>query len=85
MQHVFAQKTITGKVTDANGNLIQNACVLIKGSKTGTTTDANGVFSISLPASANTIVISYVGFATQEINVADKTNVEVVLISRKII
>jgi len=79
IHHSFAQKLITGKVTDANGNAIQNASVLIKGAKTGTATDANGLFSINLPSSANTIVITYVGFASQEISVADKTNVSVVL------
>src|SRR5215831_16850469 len=79
IQHAFAQKTITGKVTDAKGNAVQNASVLIKGNKTGTTTDATGGFKINVPASANTIVVSYVGFATQEINVADKINVDVVL------
>jgi iron complex outermembrane receptor protein len=79
IQHAFAQKIITGKVTDAKGNVVQNASILIKGNKTGTTTDAAGGFKINIPASANTIVVSYVGFATQEINVADKTNVEVVL------
>src|SRR6516225_3717956 len=79
MQHAFAQKIVTGKVTDAKGNAVQNASVLIKGNKTGTTTDATGAFKINVPASVNTIVVSYVGFATQEINVADNTNVEVVL------
>ena len=82
-QFLSAQKTITGKVTDANGNPIQNASVLIKENKAGTSTDANGAFSINAPASSKTIIISYVGYATQEINIADKTNIEVSLVSTK--
>ncbi|HEY2726178.1 MAG TPA: SusC/RagA family TonB-linked outer membrane protein, partial [Parafilimonas sp.] len=81
-QHSFAQKVITGKVTDAKNNPIQNASVLIKGNKTGTTTDANGTFKIAVPSSANILVISYIGFAVQEVNIADKTDIEISLVTQ---
>ena len=82
VQFSSAQKLITGKVTDANGNPVQNASVIIKENKTGTTTDANGAFNITAPALSKTLVISYIGFAAQEINITDKTNVEVSLLTQ---
>ncbi len=82
VQFTSAQKTVTGKVTNANGNPVQNASVLIKENKVGTSTDVNGAFKIDAPASSKTISISYVGYATQEINIADKTNIDVSLIAQ---
>ncbi len=64
-------KTVTGKVTDEQGIGIPNASVVVKGSKTGTVTDVNGQFSLTVPATTKTIVISSLGYATQEISVTD--------------
>jgi iron complex outermembrane receptor protein len=67
---LFAQtKTVTGTVTDEKGNPVQGASVLIKGSKTGTSTDASGTFKLNAPASAGTLVVSYVGYTTQELTI----------------
>lgn len=77
----FAQKTVTGKVTDSkDGSAVRGASVTVKGSRTGTQTDANGAFSLSVPNDATTIVVSSVGFTTQEMDVAGKTSVEVSLV-----
>ena len=54
-----AQKTITGKVSDENGNPLSSVSVLIKGAKTGTTTNNDGMFSILLPSNATTLVFSF--------------------------
>lgn len=56
-------RTVTGKVTDKKGNPVANASVMVRNSKNGTTTDANGNFSISLPDNA-VLVISSVGYKT---------------------
>ena len=75
-------KTITGKVTDAkDGSPLQAVSVVVKGSKSGTQTGADGTFRISVPSSTTTLVISSVGFASQEVNVASRSNVEVSLAS----
>ncbi len=79
VQFLCAQKIITGKVTDVNGKPIQNASVLIKENKTGTSTDANGMFKLQATASSKTIIISYVGYATQQIDISNKTNIEIAL------
>ena len=66
---VFSQNTpITGKVVDAaSGQPVAGANVRVKGAKNGVVTDISGVFRINAPASA-ILVISYVGYAEQEIS-----------------
>jgi TonB-linked SusC/RagA family outer membrane protein len=78
---VFAQdKIVKGRVVDEAGKPVQKATVLLKGSTSGTSTDDNGAFQISVPANG-TIVISTVDFVTQEIKPGNRTNLNVVLVS----
>lgn len=65
-------RTITGKVTDATGAPLVNASVTLKGVNGGTTTRTDGTFSLNVPASTKTIVISAIGLTTQEINITDR-------------
>jgi TonB-linked SusC/RagA family outer membrane protein len=80
-QLAFSQtKVITGTVVDDKGAPIQGASVAVKGvSKGGTTTDAGGAFTLSVPESAKTLVVSSVGFTQQEIDITGKTSVSVAL------
>lgn len=75
----FAQQntTVKGVVKDATGEPIIGASVTIKGFAQGTITDVNGNFSINAK-SGQTLTVSYVGFATQEIKVTG-SNVEIIL------
>ncbi len=67
---VFAQKTITGTITDsANGKPLQSVSVTIKSTGTGTQTAADGKFTINIPANAGTLVISSVGYTSKEVAV----------------
>jgi hypothetical protein len=68
-------RTITGKVTDENGAPISGASVLVKGSKTGTTTKGDGTFSLNVPASAKQLVISGIGFGSATINLGASNTV----------
>ena len=70
--------TVTGKVSDASGHPLPGASVTIKGTSKGVTTDANGNYSISAPEKG-TLVISSVGFTTQEIAINDQTKLDVYL------
>jgi iron complex outermembrane receptor protein len=73
-------KTISGRVTDAkDGSPLSGVSVVVKGSKSGTQTAADGTFKISVPSSTSTLVISSVGFANQEVNVSSRSSVEVAL------
>ena len=64
----FAQnRTVTGRVTDNNGIAVPRASVVVKGSKSGTSTNANGEFTLSVPASASTLVISSIDMTSQQV------------------
>src|SRR5262245_55324943 len=77
---VFAQsKTVSGKVSDDKGDPVVNASVMVKSSNIGTTTKTDGTFTLSVPASAKTLVISAVGMVAQEISISNKTTVEISL------
>ena len=68
-QVAFAQtKTVTGRVTDAkDGSPVSGASVVAKGTNTGGTTNADGSFSVSVPANAKTLVITSVGYGNLEV------------------
>ncbi|MGQ1788214.1 SusC/RagA family TonB-linked outer membrane protein [Saccharicrinis sp. GN24d3] len=70
--------TITGKVTDNNGESLPGVSVVKKGTTQGVITDMNGEYSISIEAQ-QTLVFSFIGMKTQEIIVGDKSVVNVVL------
>lgn len=64
---VFAQqKTITGTITESDGEPVIGASILVKGTSVGTVTDIDGHYSIAVPATGKTLVISYVGLRTKE-------------------
>ena len=72
-------KTITGKVTDEKGSPVSGASVIVKGSSVGTSTDVLGAFKLTAPASATRLLISYVGYGTQEVIIPSSNEVEVSL------
>ncbi|HYE56763.1 MAG TPA: SusC/RagA family TonB-linked outer membrane protein, partial [Chitinophagaceae bacterium] len=71
--------TITGRVTGPNNEPLPGVSVTIRGTQTGTTTDANGNFSISVPDESAVLVFSYVGYTAQELSVRGRTVMEVQL------
>jgi len=63
---------VEGKISDEQGPL-EGATIIIKGTKTGTTTNKNGTFSFSKPLKTNAIlVISYLGYETKEIKASEE-------------
>ena len=71
---------ISGTVKAATGETLPGVSVFVKGTKQAVTTDNNGAFSISV-AGKSTLVFSYIGFATREIEVAEATKTLVVTLS----
>src|SRR5687768_532236 len=68
VQVMAQQKTVTGKVVNAtSGEPIVGASIVVKGSTLGGTTDESGNFSISVPAAATTLLVSYTGFLEMEV------------------
>ena len=75
---LYAQGTITGKVTDSGGEPLIGASILVKGTAVGAVTDLDGQYTIS--ASGNDVLVfSYIGFATREEAVNGRKVVDVVL------
>ncbi|MGB8194086.1 MAG: TonB-dependent receptor [Chitinophagaceae bacterium] len=70
-------RTITGKVTSDNGLPLPNVSVIIKGTNTGTTTNADGAFSINVPPSARALLFSSVGMTTEEVAIGNKTAISI--------
>src|SRR5690606_31854353 len=78
---VFSQNlTITGKVVSADEQLpIPGATVMMKGTTTGTVTDIDGNYTLPLPQRQGTLVVSFVGYKTQEIAIDNRSIVNVTL------
>ena len=78
---VFAQqKTITGKVSNAKDNSpVGLATVSVKGTKVAVSTGANGEFSINVPDGKSTLVISSIGYGTDEVSISGRSTVIVSL------
>ena len=74
----FAQKTVTGTVSDANGTPLLGVNVLLKGTNTGASTDFDGRYEIRAEDS-NVIVFTYVGFEEKEELIGDRTQIDVTL------
>ena len=71
---------VTGRITGSNGQALQGVSITIKGTQTGTTTDADGNFSLVVPdENTAVLVVSYVGYATQEINVAGRSSINITM------
>ncbi len=65
---IAQDKVVSGKVTDSkDGTALQNATVMVKGTKIVTQTGADGTFKVKVPATAKTLVISSIGFADKEV------------------
>lgn len=77
ISNAMAQKTVTGKVTDANGAPLPGVTVFIKGTATGTVTSIDGDFNLSVPTDAKSLMFSFIGMKTQEIGIGTQSSFNV--------
>ncbi len=76
----LAQFTVHGKVTSTDGEPLIGATVLLKGTQLGTVTDLDGTFTLEVPTDRGTLVISYTGYETREIEISPQNKeIEVIL------
>ena len=78
---VFRQQAtvVQGKVTSEKGEPLPGVAVVLKGTSTGSTTDAKGNFKLNLPSSSGTLIVSFIGFLKQEVPVDGRSTINIVL------
>jgi len=77
--HAATMVAIRGTVVDPDGRPVAGATVMIKGTMAGVKTDEDGMFNIDVPKENGVIVVSYVGYKVQEVDVAGRSDVTVAL------
>ena len=71
---------VSGTITDENGETLPGANIMLKGTTIGVISDLNGQFQVSVPNTEAVLVVSYVGYSTQEIVVGNQTSINVSLV-----
>ncbi|MCK0144556.1 TonB-dependent receptor [Arenibacter sp. F26102] len=77
-QSFYSQVTITGSISDVDGPL-PGASVVVKGTTVGSVSDFDGNYVIEVPSGATTLVFSYVGYSKKEIDINNRTTIDVTL------
>ena len=75
----YAQRTVTGNIVDESNEPLVGASVAVKGTTTGTITDFEGNFRLTVPAGSNTLLISYTGYLEKEVSIENQNTVTIVL------
>ncbi|HTJ50029.1 MAG TPA: TonB-dependent receptor [Cyclobacteriaceae bacterium] len=70
---------VTGKVKDDAGQPLPGVNIVVKGTTIGTTTDANGEYSINVSSSESVLIFSFIGYVTEEITVNSQTVIDMIL------
>ena len=73
------KKLIQGLVKDDKGDVIIGATIKVKGTTIGTTTNMDGLYNLSVPSENSILIVSYIGYATQEIKVGNRQNIIITL------
>ncbi len=76
---IFAQRTITGTVIDKDSQPVAGANVVVKGTTIGAITDGSGRFSINIPLSDGSLVISFIGYTSKEVEIGSSSVINVIL------
>ncbi|MCI0752138.1 MAG: TonB-dependent receptor plug domain-containing protein, partial [Flammeovirgaceae bacterium] len=79
--YVWSQdRTVSGRVTSAEDQTpLPGVNVVLKGSTIGTVTNADGAFTLSVPSTGGSLVFSFIGLQTQEVEIGDRTTIDVSL------
>ena len=72
---------ISGRVTSEAGEALPGVNVLLKGTSTGTTTNAEGQYNLTVPDGGGTLVFSFIGYVTEEVSVGNRTVIDVQLVA----
>ncbi|WP_084708848.1 SusC/RagA family TonB-linked outer membrane protein [Hymenobacter norwichensis] len=72
-------RPVSGKVVDAQSAGLPGVTVVVTGTTVGASTSGDGSFELQVPATATTLTVSYVGYASQQVNITGKSSVQVTL------
>lgn len=75
----YAQQRVSGVVTVESGDPLPGVTVSVEGTTTGTVTDSEGNYSLELPANATTLVFSFIGMETQEVEIGNQSEIDIQL------
>lgn len=76
----FAQQRVSGRIADDQGQGLAGVSVVVKNTTAGTTSNAEGNYSLNVPNADATLVFSYIGFLTQEIQLGNRSTINVSLV-----
>ena len=79
------ERKVSGKVTDRSKGVIAGATVVVKGTTIGVTTDNSGNYSLSIPADAKSLQVSFIGMKTEEITIGGSSVIDVILADEAIL
>jgi len=76
---MLAAQTVTGNITDADGEPLIGVNILVKGTSSGTVTDYDGNYELTVPGEETVLIFSYTGYSSQEITVGSQRTISPVL------
>lgn len=85
VQAAAPQRDITGSVKSASGEAMPGVTVMVKGTTVGTTTGANGVFNLKVPADAEALSVSFIGYVSREVPLSERKNVYTVILEEDVV
>lgn len=77
--HTIAQRIVSGTVTDPDGSALPGVTVLVKGTTTGTTSDLDGNYRLSVPEDGGVLVFRFIGFSATEVEIGSRSVIDVAL------
>ena len=72
-------RTLSGKIMETSGDPLPGANIVVKGTSIGTITDQNGYFTLSVPANASTLAVSFVGYQYKEVTIGESDEIDIFL------
>ncbi|WP_243765947.1 SusC/RagA family TonB-linked outer membrane protein [Polaribacter cellanae] len=79
LKPIFIQQTISGLVTDENGQPLPGATVMIKGTDLGTSTDFDGKYNLTLTNNATALIVTFLGYKTTEVEINNRSTIDIQL------
>ena len=77
----WAQVNVKGKISDEKGAGVSGVTIIVKGTNSGTGTDADGNFSLNVPSGKGTLLVSSIGYVTQELPLNNRNTINITLVS----